>query len=98
VDAVRKKYSHGEVQVLRLGSSTLAGWPGEFFVEFGLEAKRRAKSPLFVSSYCNGELHGYIVTPEAEKQGGYEAQNSLFPPSVGAQYVEATLRLMSALD
>jgi len=96
-EAVRQKYSRGEVQVIRLGSSTVAGWPGEFFVEFGLDAKKRAKSPLFVSSYCNGELHGYIVTEEAEKEGGYEAQNSLFPSSTGTQYVEATLRLMESL-
>lgn len=96
-EAVRQKYSRGEVQVIRLGSSTLAGWPGEFFVEFGLEAKKRAKTPLFVSSYCNGELHGYIVTEEAEKGQGYEAQNSLFPSSVGTQYVDATLRLMESL-
>ncbi|MBE2204223.1 MAG: neutral/alkaline non-lysosomal ceramidase N-terminal domain-containing protein [Chthoniobacterales bacterium] len=96
-EAARQKYRQGEVQVLRLGSCLLAGWPGEFFVEFGLEAKSRAKSPLFVSTYCNGELHGYIVTPEAEKSGGYEAQNSLFPASVGTQFVEATLRLADAL-
>lgn len=96
-DAVRRKYSRGEVQVMRLGPSMLAAWPGEFFVEFGLEAKKRARTPLFVSSYSNGELHGYIVTPEAAEAGGYEAQNSLFPPSVGAQYVEATLRLMESL-
>lgn len=96
-EAVRQKYSQSEVQVIRLGTSTLAGWPGEFFVEFGLEAKKRAKTPLFVSTYCNGELHGYIVTEEAEKGQGYEAQNSLFSSSVGTQYVDATLRLMESL-
>lgn len=96
-EEVRQKYSKGEVQVFRLGSSALAAWPGEFFVEFGLEAKKRAKIPLFVSSYCNGELHGYIVTEEAVKSGGYEAQNSLFPPSVGTRFVDTTVRLVEEL-
>lgn len=96
-ETLRRKYSRCEVQVMKLGTSLLAAWPGEFFVEFGLEAKQRSKTALFVASYSNGELHGYIVTPEAAKAGGYEAQNSLFPPSVGTQYVEATLRLAESL-
>ena len=45
----------------------------------------------------NGDLHSYIVTPEAEQAGGYEAQMSLFPASAGQHFVESTLRLLNAM-
>ncbi len=96
-EAVRQRYRQTEVQVLRLGSAFVAGWPGEFFVEYGLEAKRRSKEPLFISTITNGELHGYIVTPEAERARGYEAQMSLFPAETAQKFIGATLDLIEKL-
>ncbi len=95
--AVRRKYREVEVQVLRVGDSFVAGWPGEFFVEYGLETKRRAGRPVFISTLSNGELHGYVVTPEAEAARGYEAQMSLFPATTGSLFVEKTLKLVEEL-
>jgi hypothetical protein len=46
---------------------------------------------------ANGELQGYIVTPEAEIAGGYEAQMAVFPAAMGKRFVEATLRLIQTL-
>ncbi len=66
-----------EIQVFRIGSWTLVGWPGEIFVEFALELRN-----LFPNSYvitlANGELQGYLVTEDAVAEGGYEASNALF--------------------
>jgi len=95
--AVRRKYREAEIQVLRVGDSFVAGWPGEFFVEYGLETKRRAGRPVFISTLSNGELHGYVVTPEAEAARGYEAQMSLFPAAAGSLFVEKTLKLIGEL-
>ena len=95
--AVRRKYREVEVQVLGVGDSFVAGWPGEFFVEYGLETKRRAGQPVFISTLSNGELHGYVVTPEAEAARGYEAQMSLFPATTGSLFVEKTLKLVEEL-
>lgn len=95
---VRERYRTAEIQVLRVGGTFLAGWPGEFFVEYGLEVKRRSASPVFVATMANGELHGYVVTPDAEATGGYEAQMSLFPASTGARFVETTLELINKLS
>lgn len=95
--AVRERYRPAEIQVLRLGGTFLAGWPGEFFVEYGLEVKRRSAQPVFVATMANGELHGYVVTPEAETAGGYEAQMSLFPAATGARFVETTLEMIGRL-
>lgn len=67
-------------------------WPGEFFVEYALEVKSRRPN-TFVLTLANGELQGYIVTPEAASRGVYEATNAIFCPSNGQRMVEATLAM-----
>jgi len=96
-EALRQKYRQAEIQVMRLGETFVAAWPGEFFVEYGLEIKRRAPGRAFVVTMANGELQGYIVTQEAEAARGYEAQMSLFPAAAGSQFVEATLALLKSM-
>ena len=96
-EAVRKKYCEAEIQVLHVGHTAFVGWPGEFFVEFGLTVKAQAPGRTFISTNANGELHGYIVTPEAEQANGYEAQNSLFPAAAGKDFVEKTLALLGRM-
>ncbi len=83
-----------EIQVLTVGSWKFVTWPGEVFVEYALEVK--ARSPrTFVLTLANGELQGYIVTPEAVAAGSYEAGNALFSPANGRRIVDATLALLS---
>lgn len=96
-DSVRQKYREGEVQAFRVGDAVFAGWPGEFFVEYGLDVKSLAPAKTFVATMANGELHGYIVTPEAVEKGGYEAQLAFFPASLGQKYVSETVRLVQQL-
>ena len=82
-----------EIQIISVGPWKLVGWPGEVFVEYALEVKSR-RADTFVISLANGGLQGYIVTPEASAEGGYEASNGLFPPEAGTILVESTLRLL----
>jgi len=96
-DDLRRKYAVVETQVMRIGDVMLAAWPGEFFVEHGLAAKARAGRTLHITTLANGELQGYVVTPEAAAAGGYEAQMSLFPPDAGPRMVDATLELTQRL-
>ena len=86
-----------EVQVFRIGDLFLAALPGEHFVEYGLEIKQCAPGRAFVMSLANGDLQGYIVTPEAAAAGGYEAAFALFRPESGARLVAAALNLMQKL-
>lgn len=96
-EALRKRYTPTEVQVVRVGDTFLVGLPGELFVEYALEIKHRAPGRAIVISMANGELQGYIVTPEADAAGGYEATNSFFRPESGRIMVEAALGLMKEL-
>lgn len=90
-------YLPAEIQVLRIGERYVAGYPAEIFVEYGLDLKRRSDQRAFAVSLVNGEMQGYIVTPEAMAAGGYEAGNSLFHPEAGLRMVEAALAGMESL-
>ena len=94
VQAIRKAYSPTEVQVLRIGPAVLVGLRGECFVEYDLDIKLRAPVQAFVISLANGELQGYIVTPEAT---GYEAGLSFFMPEAGQLMADATVELIAEL-
>ncbi len=82
-----------EVLCIRTGPWSFVGWPGEIFVEYSLEVKN-AHPDTFVVSLANGELQGYIATPEAAEAGGYEASNALFSHESGSILVETTLSLL----
>lgn len=90
---VQASHQRAEVQVLRIGDTFLVGLPGECFVEYALEIKQRASARAFVVSMANGELQGYITTPEAV---GYEANLSFFTADSGAVLVDQVLSLLEA--
>lgn len=93
LEAALRKCVPAEVQVISVGPWHFAGWPGEFFVEYALELRRRCPE-CFVFTMANGELQGYIVTPEAAARGVYEATNAVFGPENGSRFVETTLALL----
>lgn len=94
IETLRAAYTPTALQALRVGDVAYVGLPGEWFVEYGLAIKAQACARTFVISLANGELQGYIVTPEAT---GYEASFSLFLPEAGAIAVDAAVRLVCAL-
>jgi len=97
-DSLRDKYRYVDIQCIRLGDVSMVAWPGEFFVEYGIELKRCAATKVFVVTMANGDLQGYVVTPEAEAARGYEAQMSLLPASAGTEFVESSLALLQKLS
>ena len=94
IDRTLDAYRPIEVQLLQVGDACLVGLPGELFTEYALEIKRRSPGETFVVSLVGGELQGYIVTPEGDAQGGYEAANSLFSPAAGSVMVDAVLAMI----
>ena len=82
-----------EIMAVAIGPWTFVGWPGELFVEYALELKATCRD-TFLVSLANGELQGYIVTEEASREPGYEAQNALFHYSSGAILTRTTAELL----
>lgn len=86
-----------EVQVFKIGEWIFSAWPGEVFVEFGLEVKAKAPNS-FPIAYANGETQGYLVTKEAVAEGGYEASLGVFKsPDSPELLVSKTLELIAGL-
>ena len=83
-----------QVQLLRIGPWKFIGWPGEAFVEFGLDL--RAHDPnAFLITLASGHLHGYVATQEAIDRNWYEGANSLFTnPQSGQLLLQASLSLL----
>jgi hypothetical protein len=97
LDAVARRVMPAEVQAIRVGPWTFVAWPGEMFVEFGLELKKRWPNTDPIA-YANGELQGYLVTREAVEEGGYEASNAIFKsPESGEMLLATTYRLLESL-
>lgn len=94
IDIWREKYNAAEVQVIRIGSNFIVGLPGEMFVEYGLEVKKRAVGKTFVVSLTNGELQGYITTDDAT---GYEANLSFFKPEAGKILVDTAIEMIQEM-
>jgi hypothetical protein len=97
IDQTLRDHCPIEVQVLQIGEGCVAGLPGELFAEYGLAIKQRSPVRVFVTSLVNGELLGYITTPEAATQGCYESLTALFSPESGEMMVTAALRLLGSV-
>lgn len=97
-NALVERYTPAEVQVLRIGQAFVAGWPGELFVEYGLDLKRRVSGGrIFVITMANGDLQGYIPTPQAVRDGCYEAGFMTFLPESGRIMVNSTTKILRTM-
>ncbi len=83
-----------EINCVTLGDINFAFIPGELFVEFSLKIKKILPGKVYVSTFTNGVLAGYIVTKEAEKKGGYEASNSIFSAEGGELIVQTIHKML----
>lgn len=86
-----------EIQVIKVGSWSFVAWPGEIFVEYGIELKKYFKNIALIT-YANGELQGYITTKEAVEDGFYEAGNSFFDYKSGSILIDRTKELLKELE
>ena len=60
------------VQALRIGDMAMVGLPGEFFVEYGLEIKRRSPFSRTMTVELANDWIGYVPTDRGLEEGGYE--------------------------
>ena len=88
-----------EIQIIGIGDLALVALPGEPFVELGLAIRQQSPARhTFVIGYANDYI-GYLPTPEAWEQGGYEV--ALGPwtrvgKMGGAQLVAKAVKMLQA--
>lgn len=89
------------VQALRIGNLGIGTFPGEAFVELGLEIKAKSPfKPTFLVELAN-DYRGYIPTVRAMEQGGYEtwrAKSSCLEKEAAPKLVAAVLRQLDAVS
>src|SRR5260370_902286 len=82
------------VQALRIGDLGIATYPGEAFVEMGLELKSKSPfKPTMLIELAN-DYRGYIPTVEGHELGGYEtrrAKTSSLEINAGPKFVASVL-------
>lgn len=85
------------VHAFRIGDVGIVTFPGEAFVELGLEVKRKSR---FRATFCidlSDDYLGYIPTVAAHAQGGYEtwrARSSCMERTAAPVLVSAALDLL----
>ena len=84
-----------ELQAIRIGPAVLLGAPMEVFGEIGVEiADASPFAWTAVSGYTNGSA-GYLPTPEAHDEGGYEVETaSPFARDAAGAFIAAAGRLL----
>jgi hypothetical protein len=80
-----------EVQVIRVGDLAIAGFPGEMFVEFGLDLKDRSPAPFTAAVGMANDCHYYLPTRRAYAEGGYETWGCRTVPGTGEAMVDAAV-------
>src|SRR5215203_1238970 len=86
-----------ELHLLQIGPAVLVGTEGEPFAEIGLEIKTGSPWPATWFGGYTGGWAGYIPTPDAYPQGGYEVDTSPFAPEAAGRLVAETLAALADL-
>lgn len=87
-----------EIETVMLDDTAVVGIQGEIFVEFGLEIKKNSPfEKTFVFELTNGILNGYLYTPDAVNDGGYEVGNSIYSEEAGGVIVEKATEMLKRL-
>jgi hypothetical protein len=88
------------IQALRIGPLGLATFPGEAFAELGLEVKAKSPfKPTMLIELAN-DYRGYIPTPEAHANGGYEtwrAKSSYLEVNAAPKMIASAVRQLEKL-
>ena len=74
---LQERVIHTEVQALRLDELIFVGFPGEIFTEIGLTLKSEVENRAIAVVELANDSIGYIATPEAFAEGGYEVGQHL---------------------
>jgi hypothetical protein len=82
---------------MALNNIAIAGLPGEVFVEFGLEIRKKSPFKYTIISELANESIGYVPTAKAFEEGGYDVVSSVMTPESGGKLAQASIDLLKDL-
>jgi hypothetical protein len=80
--------------VVGIGDIAFVGFGGEAFTDYGRNIRKMFPDKYFIFSVCTNGYEGYYPTEEAFEQGGYEANSSLFTPTLEKEILESLSRML----
>lgn len=82
---------------IRIGPAALVSTQGEPFLEIGREVEAASSFPVTLfSGYSHGGT-GYIPTPQAYQEGGYEVETTLFAPEAAGILAAESIAVLNQL-
>ncbi|MBQ9543585.1 MAG: hypothetical protein IJV00_00495 [Clostridia bacterium] len=79
------------------GDVVFAGIGGEAFTAYIASVKALVPDRFLITAVCTNGYEGYFPTEEAFSQGGYEADSSLFTPTLEKEVVGAFRELLAGI-
>jgi len=80
-----------------IGELGFVNFPGEFFVESGLQTKAEARSMVTFPLGVTNDYLGYFPTSEAYSEGGYEVADTRFAQSTADDWTRKGIALLNEL-
>jgi len=88
------------VQAMRIGDAGIVTFPGEAFVELGLETKKKSPFETTLCIELANDYAGYIPTARAHELGGYEtwrARSAFLEKDAADKLVATAVQLLTDL-
>lgn len=86
------------VMAIRIGEVAIVGLGGEPFTHYGTAIRENFPGKNIITSCCANGYQGYLPTAKAFEQGGYEALNSHFTPTLEDECVDMATELLKQLE
>lgn len=96
-NAGEKRSYELELNAARLGDMLVAGFPGEFFVNTGLELKRQFPDRVVHCMTMTNDYQGYFPPCQAFEEGGYEPLTARFAPVTAEDCLHQLALLLRSL-
>ena len=87
-------YRELPITAVSLGDVVIVGFAGEPFTDYGREVRRVAGDKYAVTLCLTNGYQGYLPTAKAFAEGGYEAANSHFTPTLQKEAIGAVEALL----
>jgi hypothetical protein len=82
------------LSVVGIGDIALVGFGGEPFTDYGRAVRKLFPHKYFIFAACANGAEGYFPTEEAFRQGGYEANGSLFTPTLEKEILDCLSEML----
>ena len=87
-------YQRLPLSTVDFGKVAIVGFGGEPFTHYATSVREACPDKYIIAACCTNGGEGYLPTAKALKEGGYEADRSLFTEVLEGEYVEMAKKML----